>query len=130
MDINPTHDEVSAILRTYEQSLEISPAELLELANFTGITDVNADIGLLAGYLIASVPFLAGGVARGAMAISAPTCLATCWPRMAPPAGPDSTSRMGNRFAVSTDASEPLDMIISSGAVRPMARRPSVSRPR
>lgn len=41
------------------------------LANFTGITDVNADIGLLAGYLIASVPFLAGGVARGAMAISA-----------------------------------------------------------
>jgi conjugal transfer mating pair stabilization protein TraG len=43
----------------------------LTLANFTGITDVNADIGLLAGYLIASVPFLAGGVARGAMAISA-----------------------------------------------------------
>ena len=37
MNINPTHDEVSAILRTYEQSLEISPAELLELANFTGI---------------------------------------------------------------------------------------------
>ncbi|MDE0880436.1 MAG: conjugal transfer protein TraG, partial [Sphingomonas bacterium] len=30
----------------------------------------NSDIGLLAGYLIASVPFLAGGVAKGAMAIS------------------------------------------------------------
>jgi conjugal transfer mating pair stabilization protein TraG len=36
------------------------------------MTDVNSDIGLLAGYLIASVPFLAGGVAKGAMAISAP----------------------------------------------------------
>jgi conjugal transfer mating pair stabilization protein TraG len=42
----------------------------LTLATFTGMTDVNADIGLLAGYLIASVPFLAGGVARGALAIS------------------------------------------------------------
>jgi conjugal transfer mating pair stabilization protein TraG len=42
----------------------------LTLASFTGMTDVNADIGILAGYLIASVPFLAGGVARGAMAIS------------------------------------------------------------
>ena len=34
------------------------------------MADVNSDIGLLAGYLIASVPFLAGGVAKGAMAIS------------------------------------------------------------
>lgn len=42
----------------------------LSLASFTGISDVNSDIGLLAGYLIASVPFLAGGVAKGAMAIS------------------------------------------------------------
>lgn len=42
----------------------------LSLASFTGMADVNNDIGLLAGYLIASVPFLAGGVARGAMAIS------------------------------------------------------------
>ena len=42
----------------------------LSLASFTGMTDVNNDIGLLAGYLIASVPFLAGGVAKGAMAIS------------------------------------------------------------
>lgn len=42
----------------------------LSLASFTGMTDVNSDIGLLAGYLIASVPFLAGGVAKGAMAIS------------------------------------------------------------
>jgi conjugal transfer mating pair stabilization protein TraG len=42
----------------------------LSLASFTGMADVNSDIGLLAGYLIASVPFLAGGVARGAMAIS------------------------------------------------------------
>ncbi|MCP5400410.1 MAG: conjugal transfer protein TraG N-terminal domain-containing protein [Sphingomonas sp.] len=42
----------------------------LTLASFTGMADVNSDIGILAGYLIASVPFLAGGVARGAMAIS------------------------------------------------------------
>jgi conjugal transfer mating pair stabilization protein TraG len=42
----------------------------LTLATFSGMTDVNNDIGILAGYLVASVPFLAGGVARGAMAIS------------------------------------------------------------
>lgn len=42
----------------------------LSLASFTGMADVNNDIGVLAGYLIASVPFLAGGVAKGAMAIS------------------------------------------------------------
>jgi conjugal transfer mating pair stabilization protein TraG len=42
----------------------------LTLASFTGMADVNSDIGILAGYLIASVPFLAGGVARGALAIS------------------------------------------------------------
>ncbi len=42
----------------------------LSLASFTGMADANSDIGLLAGYLIASVPFLAGGVAKGAMAIS------------------------------------------------------------
>lgn len=42
----------------------------LSLASFTGMADVNSDIGLLAGYLIASVPFLAGGMAKGAMAIS------------------------------------------------------------
>lgn len=42
----------------------------LSLASFTGMADVNSDIGVLAGYLIASVPFLAGGVAKGALAIS------------------------------------------------------------
>jgi conjugal transfer mating pair stabilization protein TraG len=42
----------------------------LSLASFTGMADVNNDIGVLAGYLIATVPFLAGGVAKGAMAIS------------------------------------------------------------
>ena len=42
----------------------------LSLATFTGMSDVNSDIGILAGYLVASIPFLAGGVARGAMAIS------------------------------------------------------------
>jgi conjugal transfer mating pair stabilization protein TraG len=42
----------------------------MTLATFSGMTDVNSDIGLLAGYLVASVPFLAGGIAKGAMAIS------------------------------------------------------------
>lgn len=42
----------------------------LSLASFTGMSDVNSDIGILAGYLVASIPFLAGGVAKGAMAIS------------------------------------------------------------
>lgn len=40
------------------------------LASSVGIAGVNDDVGLLAGYLIASVPFLAAGVARGAMAVS------------------------------------------------------------
>ena len=42
----------------------------ITLASFTGMAQASDDIGLLAGYLIASVPFLAGGIARGAMAIS------------------------------------------------------------
>tara|TARA_R100001198_G_scaffold30714_1_gene16242 strand:- start:28711 stop:31422 length:2712 start_codon:yes stop_codon:yes gene_type:complete len=42
----------------------------LSLATFVGMSDVNSDIGILAGYLVASIPFLAGGVARGALAIS------------------------------------------------------------
>jgi conjugal transfer mating pair stabilization protein TraG len=42
----------------------------LTIANWTGIEGVQSDAALLAGYLIASVPFLAAGVAKGAMAIS------------------------------------------------------------
>lgn len=42
----------------------------LTMASFTGMTEANSDVGLLAGYLVASIPFLAGGIARGAMAIS------------------------------------------------------------
>ncbi|RPF71691.1 conjugal transfer protein TraG N-terminal domain-containing protein [Aurantiacibacter spongiae] len=42
----------------------------LSLATFAGMSDVNSDIGILAGYLVASIPFLAGGVARGALSIS------------------------------------------------------------
>ena len=42
----------------------------LTLGSFTGMGEANSDIGLLAGYLVASIPFLAGGIARGAMAIS------------------------------------------------------------
>ncbi|KNH02936.1 IncF plasmid conjugative transfer protein TraG [Qipengyuania citrea LAMA 915] len=42
----------------------------LSLATLASMSDVNSDIGILAGYLVASIPFLAGGVARGALAIS------------------------------------------------------------
>ena len=42
----------------------------LTLASVSGIADTNNDIGVLAGFLVASVPFLAAGMARGAMAIS------------------------------------------------------------
>ncbi|NNM77690.1 conjugal transfer protein TraG [Sphingomonas sp. ID1715] len=42
----------------------------LTLASFTAMSEVNDDLGLLAGYLVASIPFLAGGIAKGAMAIS------------------------------------------------------------
>src|SRR3546814_11679465 len=44
----------------------------LSLATFAGMTDVNRDIGLLAGYLVASVPFLAGGLEKGALANPGP----------------------------------------------------------
>ncbi len=42
----------------------------LTLASFNGMSEANDDIGLLAGYLIASIPFIAAGMAKGAMAIS------------------------------------------------------------
>ena len=44
-----------------------SGSSLFTMAGISGISD---DISALAGYLIASVPFIAGGVAKGAMAIS------------------------------------------------------------
>ena len=42
----------------------------LTLASFVAMSEVNDDVGMLAGYLVASIPFLAGGIARGALAIS------------------------------------------------------------
>lgn len=42
----------------------------LTLASFTGMSEANDDIGLLAGYLVASIPFLAAGMTKGAMAIA------------------------------------------------------------
>ncbi|MBA3895932.1 MAG: conjugal transfer protein TraG N-terminal domain-containing protein [Sphingomonadaceae bacterium] len=40
------------------------------LGNFAGMGAVNDETALLAGYLISSVPFIAAGMARGAMAIA------------------------------------------------------------
>lgn len=42
----------------------------LAAANFSGISAVNQDVGALAGYMIMSVPFIAAGMAKGAMAIA------------------------------------------------------------
>src|SRR3546814_12849857 len=42
----------------------------LTAANFSGISALNQDVGALAGYMIMSVPFIAAGMARGAMAIA------------------------------------------------------------
>jgi conjugal transfer mating pair stabilization protein TraG len=39
-------------------------------SNFFGISAVNQDVGALAGYMIMSVPFIAAGMAKGAMAIA------------------------------------------------------------
>ncbi|MGK2952499.1 MAG: conjugal transfer protein TraG N-terminal domain-containing protein, partial [Thiobacillus sp.] len=40
------------------------------LGNFAGIGAINDETATLAGYMIATIPFLAAGMARGAMAIS------------------------------------------------------------
>jgi hypothetical protein len=48
--------------------------------------------------------------------------------RMAPPAGPLSTSRTGKRRAVSTVVTPPEDIISSNGADAPSPRSPSSSR--
>src|SRR3546814_20129016 len=42
-------------------------------ANFSGISAVNQDVGALAGYMLMSVPFIAAGMANGAMAIASPS---------------------------------------------------------
>ena len=48
--------------------------------------------------------------------------------RIAPPAGPDSTRRIGKRRAVSMVVMPPEDMMSSSGQVEPSAFSPSSSR--
>lgn len=42
----------------------------LTAANFSGVEAINQDAGALAGYMIMSVPFIAAGMARGAMSIA------------------------------------------------------------
>ena len=50
--------------------------------------------------------------------------------KMAPPAGPLSTSRIGNRQAVSSPVNPPPDSIRNSGARSPVPRSPASSRRR
>ena len=59
-----------------------------------------------------------------------PRCRATWAEKMAPPAGPLSTSRIGKRAAVSSVVSPPPESIMNSGQVIPAARSPASSRPR
>lgn len=42
----------------------------LTAANFAGVSSINQDAGALAGFMIMSVPFIAAGMARGAMSIA------------------------------------------------------------
>jgi conjugal transfer mating pair stabilization protein TraG len=42
----------------------------LTASNFTAVSAINQDAGALAGYMIMSVPFIAAGMAKGAMAIA------------------------------------------------------------
>ncbi|WP_292960272.1 conjugal transfer protein TraG N-terminal domain-containing protein [Novosphingobium sp. UBA1939] len=42
----------------------------LTAANFAGVSAINQDAGALAGFMIMSVPFIAAGMARGAMSIA------------------------------------------------------------
>lgn len=60
------------MMKTSSDAIAVASAATpgLTLASYVGISGVTSDASLLAGYLIASVPFLAGGIARGAMAIS------------------------------------------------------------
>ena len=54
--------------------------------------------------------------------LSRPHCRAMSAAKIAPPAGPDSTSRTGKRIAVSTVVSPPPDSIRNSGQAKPSPR--------
>ena len=55
---------------TLQEHTQLFGGATLALVSFGNIQSVNANTAVLAGYLIASVPFIAAGMARGAMAIS------------------------------------------------------------
>ena len=56
-------------------------------------------------------------------ALASPKRWATRLAKMAPPAGPDSTNRMGNRAAVSMSVKPPPEVIIRNGHPKPRAAR-------
>lgn len=62
------------MIMNYRAASEVAAAGFysngLSLASAAGISAVNTDVATLSGYLVASIPFLAAGVARGAMAIA------------------------------------------------------------
>ena len=55
---------------TLQEHSQLFGGGTIALVSFGNITSVNSNTAVLAGYLIASVPFIAAGMARGAMAIS------------------------------------------------------------
>ena len=59
-----------------------------------------------------------------------PFCLATKAEKIAPPAGPLSTRRMGNFAAVSMEVRPPPESIMKTGTAMPMASSPARRRAR
>ncbi len=55
---------------TLREHVTVGVGASMSLVSFNDIQAVNSNTAVLAGYLIASVPFLAAGMAKGAMAIS------------------------------------------------------------
>lgn len=55
---------------TYREHATLLGSEKLTLITFNDIQSVNSNTAVLAGYLIASIPFIAAGMAKGAMALS------------------------------------------------------------
>ncbi len=72
--------------------------------------------------ILAVVPPMSKASTRGA-----PVARAWCAAAAAPPAGPDSTSRIGTSHAVSTVHVPPLDSMRRSCPAKPSARRSSPS---
>ncbi|MDO6414399.1 conjugal transfer protein TraG N-terminal domain-containing protein [Sphingomonas sp. BIUV-7] len=55
---------------TLREHTQLASTAKLSMLSFNDMASINANTAVLAGYLVASIPFIAAGMARGAMAIS------------------------------------------------------------